>query len=143
MNTGTSKRKESGGTMNMGVHKLNSCCPSVVARRKSKGISSGLATQARATRQPPWTTLMIADANSGETDPMCSCITVQHPLEAIVRLQDTSLAIGIILAPLHDLRFDSTEFFAFMRDAFPGVRRYFYTGKPSVQGEALVATADR
>ncbi|MFC1610035.1 hypothetical protein ACFL6C_03700 [Myxococcota bacterium] len=133
--------------MSTSVRKLNNCYPSVVARLNSKGrartVSSGLPTQARAAPQPPWTTLMITDADLGETDPMRSSITVQHPLEAIIRLQDESLAIGLVLAPLHDLRFNSTEFFAFMRDAYPRVRRYFYAGKTSVHGDALVATEDR
>ena len=67
------------------------------------------------------------------------CITVHHPLEAIIGLQDGSLAIGVVLAPAHDPRFNALELFAFMRAEFPLVRRVAYAKHASEHADALDA----
>ena len=65
-------------------------------------------------------------------------ITVRLPLEAILSLQDDSPQIGVVLAPAHDPRFRAMEFFAFMRDAYPLVRRIAYTKRALEHSRALV-----
>ena len=92
------------------------------------------------------TTLIIADADRGYrsfSDGMTSLghrfITVRHPLDAIMSLLDDSLAIDAVLAPAHDPRFRALEFFAFMREAFPLVRRISYAKQASEHADALGA----
>ena len=53
-------------------------------------------------------------------------ITVRHPLEAIICLQDDAVSIDVVLAPAHDLGFATLEWFAFMRAEFPRVLRIAY-----------------
>jgi hypothetical protein len=78
--------------------------------------------------------LVVADAgegyqslNAGMARLGWRSITVRHPLDAIVGLQDEALEILAVLAPIPDAHFDALEFFAFMKDAFPRVRRIAYT----------------
>jgi len=78
-------------------------------------------------------TLIIAAADEGHrsvTDCVASLgrcsITVRHPLEAIICLQDDSVPIDVVLAPAHDLGFATLEWFAFMREEFPRVLRIAY-----------------
>jgi hypothetical protein len=53
-------------------------------------------------------------------------------------LQDDTPPTGVVLAPAHDPRFKAMEFFAFMRDAFPCVRRIAYTKRALERSSALV-----
>jgi hypothetical protein len=156
MMTGKAKREENSGTMNTNADELRNHRPPAVAcaRRDSKArlriVSSGLATEALAPARPKSTTLIISDVGLGRrpfSDVVgnagrCS-ITVQHPLEAIICLQDKSLGIGVVLAPANDARFSSLEFFAFMRDTFPLVRRYSYAKRASIDVDAPNTDSDR
>jgi hypothetical protein len=96
--------------------------------------SAGGAPPAR----PDSTALIVATADVGHrsfTEGIASLgrrsVTVHHPLEAIVCLQDDSLAVGVVLAPAHDLGFRTLELFEFMRDQFPRVRRIAYAKSSS------------
>lgn len=68
----------------------------------------------------------------------CS-VTVRQPLEAIVCLQDDAMTIGAVLAPAYDPRFNTLQFFAFMRAEFPLVRRIGYAKHASKHADALEA----
>jgi hypothetical protein len=47
-------------------------------------------------------------------------------LDAILRLQDESLDINLLLAPSQDPKFSLRDFFAFVKDEFPHVCRIAY-----------------
>lgn len=53
---------------------------------------------------------------------------VSQPLDAIRCLQDASLFIDVVFAPADELSFATSEFFVFMKEAFPLVRRISYAG---------------
>jgi hypothetical protein len=87
--------------------------------------------------------LIIAAADEGHrsvTDCVASLgrrsITVRHPLEAIICLQDDSVPIDVVLAPAHDLGFATLEWFAFMREEFPRVLRIAYEKSSAEDAQA-------
>jgi hypothetical protein len=53
-------------------------------------------------------------------------VTARSPLGAIVQLQDHTLAIDLLLAPSDDPKFGLLDFFTFVKDEFPHVRRIAY-----------------
>jgi hypothetical protein len=66
----------------------------------------------------------------------CCSTTVRHPLDAIRSLQDDSLAIGAVLAPARNPWLRAVEFFAFLKDVYPLVRRIAYAKHLSDHAEA-------
>lgn len=107
---------------------------------------SELATVALVPALPNSAALIIADAARGHRFFSAgiarlghTAITVQDPLRAIVRLQDDALPIGAVLAPARDSWFKVREFFAFMKDAFPMVRRIAFARHGTRYADALDA----
>jgi hypothetical protein len=85
------------------------------------------------------TTLIIAEATrshlalkNGITSLGRRTLTVRFPLDIIMRLEDASFAISAVLAPVQSASFKTHEFFAFMKDAYPLVRRVAYSDRRHV-----------
>ena len=155
---GIASREGSGGSREPGGGRAckPAQCGAIFAHGKAKAedvdgavvqtVCSEFATGALAPAEPGSTALIIADADLGHwffSEGIASLgrctITVRNPRDVIARLQDESLAIGVVLAPTHDPQFRVLEFFEFMRDAFPLVRRIAYAKPASERADALGA----
>jgi hypothetical protein len=78
---------------------------------------------------PARTSALLIASNPGDTRQEGICATiVSQPLDAIRCLQDVSLIIDVVFAPVDELSFATSEFFVFMKEAFPLVRRISYAG---------------
>jgi len=92
--------------------------------------------------QRPVATLLYADAAgrsrflvAGLSRLGRSWTVVHTPLAAVIRLEDTTVAVNAALVPLQDVGFDISAFFELLRDEYPRVRRIAFAQRdPKRQG---------